>query len=364
MTRPATTGPPAKGHSALRLHIGHHFFGSGNLGDDLMLAGFLALASRALGDATFSCCSPFDRVCQERRFPQVQWLPYDPATRASAIEACDAWLGVGDTPFQTDVGSWFLDHLIEEVAWCRRFGKPMFFLAVGLNNRQAIAHPHTRTIVAEARHIWTRDLLSARFLREIQTPGRITAGSDLAHAFLVERTPPAVERDTLAFLLNFEDREAFSPQAICDVIDATPECRHLWLVQEVRTLTGSERDIYSQLPESCRARLEVRAPDYALDSLDMMLERWGTPERLITSRYHGALVGSWLGSRTVIIERNDKLTGLVEQLALASAKHLRSAALVVALGRQAAPLNRGALDALAGRAALSVEELAAALSAL
>ena len=349
--------------SALRLHIGHHFFGSGNLGDDLMLAGFLALAGRTLGEATFSCSSPFDRECQERRFPQVEWLPYDPATRASAIEACDAWLGVGDTPFQTDVGSWFLDHLIEEVDLCRRSGKPMFFLAVGLNNRQAIVHPHTRTIAGQARHIWTRDPLSARLLREILSPERVTAGADLANAFLVDRTSPAVEPGTLAFLLNFEDRQAFSTEAIREVIEATPDCRHLWLVQEVRTLGGSERDIYNQLPESCRARLELRAPDYAVDSLDTMLDRWGQPERLITSRYHGALVGAWLGSRTVIIERNDKLTGLVEQLGLASAKDLRRAAPVVALGQHAAPVSRDALNALAGCASQALEELATALSA-
>jgi polysaccharide pyruvyl transferase WcaK-like protein len=329
-----------------------------------MLAGFLAVARRTLGDATFTCSTPFDRVCQEQRFPEVGWLPYDLPTRAAAIETCDAWLGVGDTPFQTDVGSWFLDHLIDEVTWCRQYGKPMFFLAVGLNNRQAIAHPHTRRIVGAARHIWTRDPLSAGFLRELQAPERITAGADLAHAFLVDRTAPTIEPGTLAFLLNFEDREAFSTRAICDAIEATADCRHLWLVQEVRTLSGSEREIYSQLPESYRARLEVRAPEYSSDALDRMLERWGAPECLITSRYHGALVGAWLGSRTVVIERNDKLTGLVDQIGLASAKDLCAAGPVVGLCGHAAPVDRTVLTALAGRAARSVEELAAALSQL
>ena len=205
--------------------------------------------------------------------------------------------------------------------------------------------------------------MSARLLREILSPERVTAGADLANAFLVDRTSPAVEPGTLAFLLNFEDRQAFSTEAIREVIEATPDCRHLWLVQEVRTLGGSERDIYNQLPESCRARLELRAPDYAVDSLDTMLDCWGQPERLITSRYHGALVGAWLGSRTVIIERNDKLTGLVEQLGLASAKDLRRAAPVVALGQHAAPVSRDALNALAGCASQALEELATALSA-
>lgn len=329
-----------------------------------MLAGFVKLANRRLVGATFSCSSPFDRACQERRFPQVEWLPYDIAARASAIEACDAWLGVGDTPFQTDVGSWFLDHLMEEVALCARFGRPMYFLAVGLNNREAIAHPHSRAIAGQARHIWTRDPLSARFLRQMHPREQVSAAADLAHAFLMGRPSLPTEPGTQAFLLNFEDRDAFSTEAIRDIIEATPECRHLWLVQEVRPLSGSEQDIYGQLPEWCRARLELRIPDYASDSLDTMLGRWGRPERLITSRYHGALVGAWLGSRTVVIERNDKLTGLVEQLGLPSVKDLRTAPAVVELGRHAEPVSRTVLAALAGLAAQSVDQLVTELSSL
>src|SRR5688572_19983108 len=108
-----------------RFHIGHHFFGSGNVGDDLMLAGFLQGVAGAAPVRT-SCASPF-AAGQRKRFPQVQWADYSPQSRAAAVEACDAWVGVGGTPFQVVVGTWFLDHLAEEVALCRRYGKPMFF---------------------------------------------------------------------------------------------------------------------------------------------------------------------------------------------------------------------------------------------
>src|SRR4051812_39380881 len=109
-----------------RLHIGHHFFGSGNIGDDLMLAGFL----EGVPPGVRMTCASQTAAKQRARFPQVEWLPYDSASRAAAIEACDAWVGVGDTPFQVVVGTWFLDHLAEEVALCRRYGKPMFFIGV------------------------------------------------------------------------------------------------------------------------------------------------------------------------------------------------------------------------------------------
>ncbi len=348
----------------MRAHIGHHFFGSGNIGDDLMLAGFLNIAHHTLGDITLTCCTPFDRNSQQRRFPAVQWLPYDPDTRASCIEACDVWLGVGDTPFQTDVGAWFLDHLIEEADLCHRYRRPMFFFGVGLNNRDAISHPHTRALVGQAQHIWTRDAFSAALLRQIDDGARISVGADLANVALARRATSAVEPRTLGLLLNFERREAFLPEAVVEITEATSTYRHRWLIQEVRHLDGSERAILDLLPDTCRARLDVREPDYALDSVDALLDRWGAPEVLITSRYHGALVGCWLGARTIIVERNEKLTGLVEQLAVPSVKDLRSSAVLLDVMQGAAPVNRDALTALAARAERCGTELAAALSAL
>lgn len=345
-----------------RLHIGHHFFGSGNFGDDLMLAGFLEIARRALPEVTFACSTPFDRDCQRRRFPAIDWLAYEHSARAASIEACEAWVGVGDTPFQTDVGTWFLDHLIEDAALCRQFRKPMFFVGVGLNNRDALAHPLTRAIVDQAEQIWTRDSQAAELLRQIRDPERISLGADLANVFLATWEPTPVEPHTLAFLLNFEDREAFSTEAIQEIVDATPTYRHRWLIQEVRHLQGSERHIFERLPETVRAQLDVREPDYSMDSIDTFLRRWGTPELLITSRYHGALIGSWAGSRTLIIERNAKLTGLAAQLALPSLSDLRSGADVLARSAGVRPVARHELTALANLATRCGDEFAAALS--
>ena len=42
----------------LRLHIGHHFFGAGNVGDDLMLAGFLVGITGAAAPLTPSAGTP------------------------------------------------------------------------------------------------------------------------------------------------------------------------------------------------------------------------------------------------------------------------------------------------------------------
>ena len=166
--------------SPLHVHIGHHFFGAGNLGDDLMLAGFLAAARPAiLSEMKLTCCIPHDAASQRLRFPEIEWLPYDDATRGAAIAQCDLWLGLGDTPFQVVVGSWFLDHLAQEAAACRRHGKPMFYLGVGVNEREVADEPRMRVLVGQAEQIWTRDEDSAAILRDLAGPGKVSGGSGL-----------------------------------------------------------------------------------------------------------------------------------------------------------------------------------------
>src|SRR5213080_4514018 len=130
----------------LRIHIGHHFFGSGNIGDDLMLAGFLRAVERSGVAVELTCATACDAGSQRARFPQVTWMGYDLQTRQRCIRECDVWCGVGDSPFQTDSGPWFLDHLTQDVALCDEYGKGMFFLGVGVNDLEAMQDPRTPPI--------------------------------------------------------------------------------------------------------------------------------------------------------------------------------------------------------------------------
>jgi polysaccharide pyruvyl transferase WcaK-like protein len=348
----------------IRVHIGHHFFGSGNIGDDYMLAGILALAADALPGARLSCCTPFDRASQQHRLPGVSWLEYTDPARDEAVAACDAWIGVGDSPFQSEVGSWFLDHLLAERDRCRRFGKPMYFFCVGVNDFGAMENPATRAIVESSRQIWTRDAQSARLLTAIVGPDRVASGPDLANVFFARRRFGGVEPGTIGLVLNFEDRSAFSADALAEVIARQSGRAHgvRWCVQEVRTLSGSEWELLATLPASHRERLDVRAPDYATASLDDLAACWGVPEVLVTSRYHGALFGAWAGSRVVVIERNAKLLGIVDQLGLVSVGDLRAAAPLLDAIDNARPVERQTLADLASRVDACGRELAAFLN--
>lgn len=343
--------------SSLRLHVGHHFFGAGNLGDDLMLAGFLAAVKEQRRPLRLTCASAFDRGSQARRFPQVNWLDYEPAARESAIQACDAWVGVGDTPFQVVVGPWFLDHLVADCELCRRRRKPMYFVGIGVNEPEALEDQRARMVLEYATHVWARDERSAELLARTGAANKVTAAADLAHVYLRNRSWPTAENQTIGYVLNFEDSRQFDPSAVCELLAAFAQRRHRWLVQEARKLAGSELATLDSLPPDCRRRLELISPSYSHDTLDQMLDRWGAPAWLISSRYHAALVGAWMGARVLMVERSEKIRGLVRQCGFASIEAFRDASAVRSATEDARPIERSRLEKLAYSAADACRQL-------
>ncbi len=334
----------------VRIHIGHHFFGAGNFGDDLMMAGFLVALERSGLEAKLTCCSRHDLASQQMRFPQVDWRPYTREQRRKAVRDCDVWLGLGDSPFQSDSGPWFLVHLDEERQICRKYRKPMYFLGVGVNNLEALELPQTVAVLADAQHIWTRDVTSAELLTMQVSESKVTAGADLAHIVLSEFVflPPSLS--TLGFVLHFEQASTFSLVVLQELFDELSHKRLQWLVQEVRRLRSSELAIFDQLPSEYQLRLELLLPNYASDSLTSILTTWGVPEVMLTSRYHATLMGAWAGSRILSVTRNQKVRSLVKQLHLASVEDIRVSAPVVEEIERCEAVSRDVLLPLLGLA--------------
>jgi polysaccharide pyruvyl transferase WcaK-like protein len=323
------------------IHIGHHFYAAGNVGDDLMIAGFLAALRERGVKLRLTCCTPFDLASQRRRFPEIDWLDYTPDVREACVWSCDAWLGLGGSPFQGDQSTWFLDHLVDELSLCRRHGKPMYFLGISLNHRRDLDHAHTKQVLDAASHVWTRDAASA----ELIGGSRVTAGADLSHIYLRSRSAPRVEGGVVGFVLNFEDASQFRLEAIESVLN---EVNPRWLLQEVRELPGSEAAILRRLSRT----LDIRTPAYAsATSIDELLDTWGNPARVVTSRYHGVIVGAWAGARVVAIERSAKVHGIVEQTGCVARPAFTSAADVLRALEHAEPVSRERLETLAARSA-------------
>ena len=298
----------------MRIHLGHHFYGAGNLGDDLMLAGFLRALREIEPGAEVSGAVPFDREALARRFPGTRWHGMTLAERRSRIAACDAWLGLGGSPFQHAQSRWFVDHLAEEAALCRELGKPMWFLGIGVQTAGELADAAVRAVCAQARGIWTRDAASARRIRESNASFRVTAAADLAHLHLAAAPPPPARPGTVAVVANFDYGEWPGRNAAIAALEATRPARKIWLAQESRELPGAERALFATLKPEQQHGWELVSPEIPGAPLESALARWPGAEILLTARYHAAITGVWAGSRVVVIGINEKLRGAAEEL--------------------------------------------------
>ena len=335
----------------MRVHLGHHFYGAGNLGDDFMLAGFLA-ALRAAGRPvdTLTCAIPFPLPAAQARFPGILWQPCDAATRRTSIANADTWLGLGGSPFQHALSRWFLDHLLEEAAFCRATSRRMCYLGIGVQTDAETASADVRALCAQAAAIWTRDTASAARLRSASPGSRIAAATDLAHAFFAITPPPPAVAGRCALVANF-DYGTWPGQSACLAVLASLGAReHVWLAQESRALPGAERALHAALPPAERARWQLVAPELPGAPLPEVLARWPSAEWLVTARYHAAIAGAWAGSKVVVVAINEKLRGIAEQLGLPSIPPDAPAAQVSAALERARPVPASVLTAAADAA--------------
>ena len=298
----------------MRIHLGHHFYGAGNLGDDLMLAGFLRELRQIEPGAEVTGAVPFDRDALARRFPGTRWSNIGREERRACIKDCDAWLGLGGSPFQHTQSRWFVDHLAEEAALCRELGKPMWFLGIGVQTEGELDDTTVRAVCSRARGIWTRDAASARRLRSSGASPHAAAAADLAHLFFEDNRPPSVQPGSVAVVANFDYGDWPGRDAALAALEGTRPSRKIWLAQESRVLPGAERALFAALPPERRRGWELVSPDEPGASLESALARWPGAEILLTSRYHAAITAAWAGSRVVVIGTNEKLRGAAEEL--------------------------------------------------
>lgn len=321
----------------MRIHLGHHFYGAGNLGDDFMLAGFLAAWRLAAPPAKITGCVPFALEPLQSRFPEIRWQPYDDSARDQAIDGCDVWLGLGGSPFQSALSRWFVDHLAGELERCRRFRKPMFYLGVGVQTEAELQAADIPRLCQAARAIWTRDRASAERLRALTPDTPIHAAADLGHAWFAAHPPPPARAGRITLVVNVDYGTWPGRDACLQVLARLGAREHIWLAQETRPLPGAERLLHATLPPTEQRRWRLHVPDRPGAPLVDILPDWPSGEWLITSRFHAALAGLWAGSRVVVIGINEKLRGLARELDLPLIDPAADAAAVEAALERSAP---------------------------
>jgi polysaccharide pyruvyl transferase WcaK-like protein len=298
------------------LHIGFDFWGAGNLGDDLMLAGFQSWWRAREPDLRISALCAHDIAAMRRRFPDIQWFGSDPAAQAQALQQADAWIGLGGGVFQTEVGPWILDQMAMNMAAARARGIRCFLVGVGVNNEEALSTGQAHQVCQLASQIWMRDqgctdlALRAGFQPEITR-----LGADTAHLLGAEFSRLRdSDRRASAFVLHASPT-IVSPDAIARVIAQSDEPWR-WVCQESRTLADSEMELYATLPAAVRARLPLAQIDYAHASLPEIMAQAASWHRVLSSRYHTTLASAWAGAEIAVFERNYKLRAIREELGI------------------------------------------------
>lgn len=283
-----------------------------------MLAGFLAAMRKLAPEATFTAAIPFPLEPLRSRFPEIDWRPYDIAGRAECIEQCDAWLGLGGSPFQSAQSRWFVEHLLSDAETCRRSAKPMYFLGIGIQSESELTMPDVRGIISSARAIWTRDSASAARLARFAAQSTVFAGADIAHLFFRSSPPPAAKPGRFTVVANMDYSDWPGQQAFVAGAESVKPRERVWLAQETRDLPGAERALHAQLTPAVRSRWALVCPGHPGAPLDEVVSHWPSGEWLVTARYHAALAGAWSGSKVVVVETNEKLRAAAAELGCAT----------------------------------------------
>lgn len=289
-----------------QIHIGHHFYGSGNLGDDLMLDGFLSQFTTT--EATFSCCTPYESKQLENRFPQIKWLPYTDKDRLKAIKESDIWLGLGGSPFQNSVSPWFTEHLVTEANLCTRSKTPMLYLGIGSQDKEAFNDTRLMGVINQSKRIWTRDEAThSKLLSHGLSKDQALIGSDLAHICFSNYCISTPKPGRITATLNFDYSDWDNLMPTLQALDNTIYSEKIWLIQEMRNLKGAEQYLYNLLPPDLQKNWVPQFADYAFKSMQEVVSLWPSSEWALSSRYHTTLASAWAGSKVVVIATNDKL---------------------------------------------------------
>jgi polysaccharide pyruvyl transferase WcaK-like protein len=301
--------------------LGFSFYGSGNVGDDLMLAGFLREWQNR---RPLFCVVPIE---QKRvlvaRFPEVLWCA--PQERQPEY---DLWLGVGDTPIQIKSGLFMLELLEKEYAICAQKKIPMAFIGIGVEQEAVYQVKRFRRILENAISISTRDLDSFKILTtNFGLPAeRIFVGDDLAHIPLAALFDTRTELDLrpLDLAVNFyaEHSNWWNHFVINQWLYMQSKKRTVAiLANETRMFPKSECRRYAEQAwyfvlgrKSCGIPLLSPNP-WAL-RLNDLVSHFTSINVVISSRYHCLMAAAWAGCRVSVIARSSKISFIQSQLKL------------------------------------------------
>jgi polysaccharide pyruvyl transferase WcaK-like protein len=158
-----------------------NFYGAGNIGDDLMLAGYLVL----FGDKyNIDAFTPYNVASQRLRFPEINWLKKRPAN----FKTYDKIIGMGDTPFQITAGAWLIRYINKHIKKIKLEGRCFEMQFVGAEkeviNANWFHRRKIKNIINSTSKILTRDSHSKNIIESFEAKSDIVNAGDIANAYL------------------------------------------------------------------------------------------------------------------------------------------------------------------------------------
>jgi Polysaccharide pyruvyl transferase len=312
--------------------LGFDFYGHGNAGDDMMLAGFLEVwpGSRPL----FCKVSELQRSILKLRFPEVRWIVED-----EREPDYDLWLGVGDTPLQVLSGFFFLEYLEIELEKASRKGAKIVMVGIGAESDAAREKSRFTELLAKVHLISTRDVATQELLVNSfgVEPGKIVCGEDLAHIYLqgVMADAPAFDDRPLELAVNYytERMSRWESFSVLRWLGRQQSAARTvaYLSNESRLMPGMEARHYAEVAwYTCwgghRDAVAILSPNRWALRLDGMVSHFATIQTVLSSRYHCLVSAAWSGCRIFGLGRSSKIETLCRGMDVGYSveKHMRN----------------------------------------
>lgn len=314
----------------IKIFLNFDFYGAGNIGDDLMLDGFLNEMKSAEAETDYYCSIPRNYYSQQLRFPGINFIPNEDRSKTATL--CDIWIGVGDTPVQVKSGDWFLEHLLRDSELKKKSRAKYYFIGVGAESEAIAQKDNYKIVLDDIDHLWTRDKATTEILTNIshEISGKITTSSDLANISLrnIFGNTESKKKTKIDLGMCYYDENA-EPDNLKAIKLFLQELNRknkkvLMFGNEVRMKGRYEYKLYMNMftkIERILGGIKYFQPDYYnLNNISELVRHYNECETIMTSRYHSLLTAAWAGCKIVALERSSKVSALAKELGIIEVK--------------------------------------------
>jgi polysaccharide pyruvyl transferase WcaK-like protein len=305
----------------MKILQGFDFYGAGNIGDDLMMSGFLeGLNQIKTNNIQVTSLCGYNILSQQNRFPTINWVK----TQNEQMPF-DIWIGMGGTPIQLTSGQWILEYLETLMPLVLPF-KQKYLINIGVEKEALKLKDRFIPFLKLMDKISTRDEESASLLMHgfgIDT-SKIIVASDLANISLSQlksKVNTTLPKYDIGLMIGAELLSPIEYKYLIDFTFNSPLANSLvFLANEVRENKNFESAIYKQTTKwhwlKSRKKPDLLIPSYQNGTLLSLIEPISNCKTVVSTRFHGILAAAWLGCKVVGLGSRSKVKILCDDLGI------------------------------------------------